>query len=202
MQSKEDAVVDPNQFFLNGGGILRENLKRTLVAEDSVRPVQPSVRVDSGAKGIYCVCQDGSVFCDITTYSIRFRPLSLSAESARLLRAPEHSRKLCARPRLSSSLAYRISNFQGFRSSGQTLLRLGFAGLHLPPNFTDFIRSFTMSSPRHSYFNVCTGSSRAARLAGYKPASRLTTMENAIAAPTSHSGMIHTGSDGNWCRWR
>ena len=42
---------------------------------------------------------------------------------------------------------------------------------------------------RHSYFSVCTGSSRAARLAGYSPASRLTTMENAIAAPTSHGGI-------------
>jgi len=38
----------------------------------------------------------------------------------------------------------------------------------------------------------------AARLAGYSPAARLTTMENAIAAPTSHSGITHTGSLGNW----
>ena len=48
----------------------------------------------------------------------------------------------------------------------------------------------TSGSP-YSYLNACTGSSFAARLAGYKPESRLTRIENRIAANTNHQGTDH-----------
>src|SRR5262249_2576597 len=52
-----------------------------------------------------------------------------------------------------------------------------------------------------SYLRACTGSSRAARAAGYSPATRLTNSENPIAPKISHSGTSHTSSGVNCC-WR
>lgn len=46
-QSKEHAVIDPDQFFLNGGRILRQDLERALVVEHTVRLIEPGVGIDS-----------------------------------------------------------------------------------------------------------------------------------------------------------
>ena len=48
----------------------------------------------------------------------------------------------------------------------------------------------------HSYRIACTGSSRAARDAGYSPASRLTTMAKPMAAANSQGGTEETVSGG------
>ena len=54
----------------------------------------------------------------------------------------------------------------------------------------------------YSYLNACTGSSFAARLAGYKPESRLSRIENTIASSTSHHGTDQICSGLKCCRLR
>src|ERR1039458_1281922 len=90
----------------------------------------------------------------------------------------EHSARPCA---CSRGASHRISSVTATRVTGNRGL-YGFIG--------------------YSYFNVCTGSSLAARLAGYKPANRLTTIENAMAAPINHGGRIHTASAGSGVQWQ
>lgn len=40
-------MIDPDQFFLNGGRILRQDLERALVVEHTVRLIEPGVGIDS-----------------------------------------------------------------------------------------------------------------------------------------------------------
>jgi len=189
-------MVDPNQLFLNCGRILRQDLKRTFIVKDPVRPIQPCVGIGSGAKSLDSMCQDLRVFRYVGIYARCVRFLRQSTGPLSRARRP-HSNVSCADLALCVSKRGELRGGGGRRDLGQNLFRLGFGSFH---HFSLYRKSAsfpTTSARDYSYFNVCTGSSLAARLAGYRPASRLTTIENAIAAPINHGGRIHTASDGS-----
>jgi len=97
-----------------------------------------------------------------------------------------------------SDFAGQIPEFGILAGYADCLFRFGLGPLHDALIVQNSMRRYYGSAqPLYSYFSVCTGSSRAARLAGYRPASKLTAIENTIAAPMSQAGRIHTGSAGS-----
>src|SRR5208337_2451214 len=121
-RSIENAVVDPNQLFLDSGGILGQDLQWTLVVENAAWSVEPSVSSGSRAKGFYSVRQDRSIFSYVGINIIRFQLFSPSFGGVRLRWRIENRRKLRIRPKLSSEFARRISDLRELRSPGKRFL--------------------------------------------------------------------------------